>query len=172
MSKKEMQIISENKSNKDLCISALSLIQEKTPEIYNIFNSVDKIIIGDHQEGDAVASAFSDERVIVLTPKENTSIEELSSILVHEGSHIYHYSINPEEYMDQLKAEEYAFKNEIDFLEKIDNKDLIKKAEEVRDSFLKFLKENKGTDFVGEDVLKEGEMNMGNHERLLREFEF
>lgn len=164
---KNINIVSTDDTDASFLIDAIKLI-EKTDDKYSIYYKyLENIIVGKYHEGDAVAASFVEEKTIILTPYDTNNIDLIASIIIHELTHIYHYHTKPEEYSDQMKAEILAFKNEVDFLQKINSKKLIQESIKIRDNFLLFLKEHEKTSHVDESKLKNADVNMSYHQKII-----
>lgn len=164
-------IKSKNKNNLERCKKSIDLIEEKAPEFLYLLEDIEKILIDKYEKGDALAATFADEKIIVLTIPDDIDIEFLASILIHESTHINHYKMNPSEYAtNQIKAEQLAFKNEMNFLKRIDRDDLVEEAKKVRDNLLNFLEKNSTTTDKEENLLKKEDINMTKHQVILNEY--
>lgn len=166
----EINIISVDNKKTDFIIDAINLINKIDRTLGEYFKYIDNIFVGEYHQGDAIAASFVDSKSIIITPYDEENIDFIASILVHEITHLYHYHINPKEYSNQEKAEKLAFKNEILFLEKIENFELKKKSEEIRDNLLAFLEENKTTTDVLEEDLKKEDINMSYHQKVINAY--
>lgn len=168
---KDKLIKSKKKDQTLKCCEAIELIEQKTPEFLPLIKNIQKILIDKYEKGDALAATFADEKIIVLTIPKDIDIVFLASILIHESTHINHYLIKPKEYSEnQIKAEKIAFDNEIKFLKKMNRNDLIKEAIEVKNNLLNFLNKNKKIKMEEKNILKEEDINMTRHQRILDKY--
>ncbi|MFW0871273.1 MAG: hypothetical protein ACKKL4_02360 [Patescibacteria group bacterium] len=167
---KHMHIAATREDDLDFVVCALELAEKLDSKYSKILGAAEHIVVGEESAGGAGGAAFVDSNTIVQLIADTTTLSYLAASLIHEATHLAHYQENPEEYRDQILAEERAYNNEIAFLETVGAYYFRDYIASRKVSFIDFLQQVESTDKASSESLLEQEVDMSRHTQLKEQY--